>query len=371
MTPEGFPKPAGPRTGAVSTTVEPRPPDPRSAGPGDAPADPLWAGDGDPALARVQAVLRPLRYRPQPLPERCYPTRRGVPRWRFALAAALLIAVGSLAGIVWRFSWPSGAAWTGRLVSAEGQVLTAVTLAPGRELQVPGDAWAELAIARLGHLHVAPGSTLRLSETRTGRHRAELLQGRLQARVWAPPGAFGVALGQTEAIDMGCVFTLSRDAAGHGQLHVQSGWVLLSGPRDSLVPAGARAEIDAIRGPGTPHRNDASPALRAALAAIDAAEGRVAAAGPEVAGVLAAATDADALSLVALLSRYPTLADGPLLPRAAAALPQAPTIDRDRLRRGDRTALDPLWDALPYPRAKFWWLHWRDAFTAPATESAG
>lgn len=327
------------------------------------PRDPPWTDrDEDAELLRLQATLRPLRYAAQPLPERCYPPPHRQPRWGLALAAAVVLAaIGVSAGAAWRFSWPEGAAWTGTMVAADG-VATAVQLAPGREFRVPDTHHAEFGIARLGSLQLEPGTTLRLIETRSGQHRAELLQGRLHARVWAPPGVFGVQLGQTRALDLGCVFTLQREADGHAQLAVQSGWVLLSGPHESLVPAGARADIDPDRGPGTPYRQQAAAALRAALARIDAAQGRVEPDGPEVAAVLNAASDADALSLVALLSRYPALAAGPLLPRAARALPQAAAVDRERLRRGDPTALNPLWDALPYPRAKSWWLHWRDAF---------
>jgi hypothetical protein len=330
------------------------------------PDDALWTGrDADPEIAQLTQVLRPLRYRAQPLPARCYPPPPRRSRWPLALAAsvaAALIGLGS--AMAWRLSWPEGAAWAGRIVPA-ARPASSIALKPGVDFTAPADAHAEFAIARLGTLRLAPGSTLRLLESRSGEHRARLVEGSLSARVWAPPGAFGVEIGATQAIDLGCVFTLSRNRDGHGELTVDSGWVLLSGTRDTLVPAGARADIDAGRGPGTAHRQEAAPELRAALARIDAAEGAVAPAGAEVAAVLTASTDADALSLVSLLSRYPTLAEGPLLARAQAALPQAPPVDLGRLRAGDATALDGLWDALPYPRAKSWWLHWRDAFAAP------
>lgn len=327
------------------------------------PDDELWTGrDADPEIARLMQVLQPLRHRPQPLPARCYPPPRRRSRWPLALAASVAAAlIGLGAAMAWRLSWPAGAAWAGRIVPAAGPA-TAVALEAGVDFRAPTDAHAEFAIARLGTLRLAPGSTLRLLESRSGQHRARLVEGSLSARVWAPPGAFGVEIGATQAIDLGCVFTLSRDGDGHGQLVVDSGWVLLSGPRDSLVPAGARADIDAHRGPGTAYRQAAAPALRAALARIDAADGAIDPAGAEVAAVIAAGTDADALSFVSLLSRYPTLAEGPLLARVQAALPKAAPVDLGRLRAGDPTALNALWDALPYPRAKSWWLHWRDAF---------
>lgn len=327
--------------------------------------DDLWTGrDRDPDIARLVQILRPLRHRLQPLAARCYPPPRRS-RWPLALAAsvaAALLGLGS--ALTWRLSWPEGAAWSGRLLPATGPA-TAIALEPGVDFHAPDDAHAEFAIARLGTLRLAPGSHLRLLESRSGQHRARLLEGELQARVWAPPGAFGVQIGEVEAIDLGCVFTLRRRVEGQGELLVDSGWVLLSGPRDSLVPAGARADIDDHRGPGTAYRQGAGPALRVALARIDAADGAVDPAGVEIAAVIAAGTDADALSYVSLLSRYPALAEGPLLARAQAALPKAAPVEVGRLRGGDLSALNALWDALPYPRAKSWWLHWRDAFAEP------
>lgn len=329
------------------------------------PDDDLWTGrDRDPEIVQLMQILRPLRHRPQPLAARCYPPRRRS-RGLLAVAAGLTAAlIGLGLAMTWRLSWPEGAAWSGRLVPTAGPV-TAVALEPGVDFHAPEDAHAEFAIARLGRLRLAPGSRIRLLESRSGLHRARLVEGELQARVWAPPGAFGVEIGEIRAIDLGCIFTLRRTVDGQGELLVDSGWVLLSGPRDSLVPAGARADIDGRRGPGTAHRQGAAPALRVALARIDAVDGAVDPAGLEVAAVIAAASDADALSLVSLLSRYPNLAEGPLLSRAQTALPKSAPVDVGRLRAGDLGALNALWDALPYPRAKSWWLHWRDALAEP------
>lgn len=332
----------------------------------------LWDGSGEDAeLARLEAALRPLRHRPHPLPARCYPNARPARRWPRALAAAIVLLLIALPMFhVWRLAWPSGEAWPGRIVRADGAT-TEAQLVPGTDFTAPADARAEFSVARIGRLQLAPGSTLRLVESRSGRHRAELVEGTLAARVWAPPGAFGVAVGDVEAVDLGCAFTLTRGADGGGALQVDSGWVQLAGRRDSVVPAGARAEIDPLRGPGTPYRQDAPAALREALTRIDAADGAVAVDGAEISAVLAAGNDADAISYVSLLSRYPALAGGPLLARASAALPHAGAVDARRVLAGDAQALNPLWDALPYPRSKRWWLHWPDALGAPGSPTTG
>ncbi len=332
----------------------------------------LWDGSGEDAeLARLEAALRPLRHRPHPLPARCYPGPRPARRWPLALAAGVaLFAIVLPLLHAWRLAWPAGEAWPGRIVHTNGAT-TEAQLVPGTDFTAPADARAEFSVARIGRLQLAPASTLRLVESRSGRHRAELVEGTLAARVWAPPGVFGVAVGAVEAVDLGCAFTLTRAADGRGALQVDSGWVQLAGTRDSVVPAGARADIDPLRGPGTPYRLDAPAELRAALARIDAADGEVAANGEDIAAVLAAGSDADAISYVSLLSRYPALAGGPLLARASAALPHAAPVDARRVQTGDVQALNPLWDALPYPRSKRWWLHWRDAFVAPGSPTTG
>ena len=78
----------------------------------------------------------------------------------------------------------------------------------------------------------------------------------------------------------------------------------------------------------------------------------------------------DAISLLSLLQRHPQLAGGPLYDRLRAFLTDAPAPSRDAVLQGAPGALDAWWNALPYPRAKRWWLQWPDALPAGADVAA-
>ena len=327
--------------------------------------DYLWKREGhDPEIAELEALLAPLRHRPRELLLPATLPAIGVRRRRrlrrvFALASVAFLVL--LAASVYRFTWTEGRPWEGQLVGPDG-VATPMLLVPGATLSTPAGSTALLDVARIGVLRVEPESQLRIERTRTGQHRLRLDAGRLYARIWAPPSFFGVSLGETDAIDLGCEFELERAADGSGRLDVLSGWVLLSGDPESLVPAGAMALIDPLLGPGTPLRTDASPALREAVHAIDAVQGEVNPSGEIVYEVLASLDDADGITLLSLLQRYPALSRGPLFERASTQFEAVGSVDRQRLIAGDGAALNAWWAALPYPRVKRWWLHWRDAF---------
>ena len=47
-----------------------------------------------------------------------------------------------------------------------------------------------------------------------------------------------------------------------------------------------------------------------------------------------------------------------------ASISGSPAPSREAVLRGAPGALDPWWNALPYPRAKRWWLQWPDALPA-------
>jgi hypothetical protein len=206
-------------------------------------------------------------------------------------------------------------------------------------------------------------SRLRLVQTRAGRHRVQLDRGKLWARIWAPPGSFGVGVPSGDAYDLGCEFMISIDAAGNGELQVRSGWVQFEQANvEVLVPQGAQVALHARRAPGTPHARDAAPAFVMALQEIDAKQGLQVVDAER--RLLEASRPQDAITLVSLLARYPSLRAGAVFDRAATLLPPG------RHPRGAghcrvRGLLDPWWRALPYPPMKRWWLQWPDAIPAP------
>ena len=327
--------------------------------------DPLWdpALEGDAGLRRLTATLAAFRHVPDPdFPPRA---RRPVPRrpryrWPLASAAAVAAcAIGLSLWLPWRLHWDQGARWT---VVAEADAAPAA-LEVGTTWATSPRQTATIQVARIGSMQVLPGTTVRLRDTRTGHHRLELVEGRVRARIWAPPGYFGIAAGASETLDLGCEFEMSRDAQGTGSIQVTSGWVMHRvGRRETLVPAGSTLAFDDVRS-GVPLAATASAGFRDAVDRLDLAmsAGRHA---PDLErAAAAAATAADRFSLLALLTRYPELASGPLYPRLATLLGE-PGDDPEHRRAwqaGSVQAMEAWWAKIPRP-PKAWWLNWKDAF---------
>jgi len=345
--------------------------------------DYLWDGRGTPApdVAELEKQLRPhgwrsdtrptLHAQPALAPPQPMPNRR---RWtRIALAAAASVAVllfGGRAALQYRLQWPQAQPWQMAVVTGsariDGEDAAALrALAPGRLLETGHGGAVRLKAARIGEVIVGEQSRFTLEETGDGRHRTRLQQGRLWARIWAPPGAFGVATPAGEFFDLGCEFLLYAEADGSGSLSVASGWVQIDTAwREVLVPQGTRVEFGAQGRPGTPYASDADPQFVQALRRIDGGAGP-----PQPADVRLLAEHArtqDAITLLTLLQQYPALADGPVFDRLGRIMPADARVTRAGARSGDWRALSPWWDALPYPRIKQWWLQWPDGLRARA-----
>lgn len=341
--------------------------------------DYLWSktGQGDDDIRRLEHLLSRYAHSGETraaTPLHVQPRRRARrSRVGWALAAVLATCALSMALLLQhRLAWPESAAWQvaaaqGRAWMADAPVQAGAQLARNGEIATGDDGAVRLRIARIGELRLGPDSRLRLEQTGSGRHRVRLLQGRLWARVWAPPGYFGVRLPRTEALDMGCEFTLGSDVTGAGVLTVRSGWVLVgNGGGEVLVPQGATVRLRADGTTGTPYDLGASAGFVAMLAELDAQRGAPPADDARIHRLLAQARPKDAISLLSLLQRHPSLARGPLYDRLRTILAPAPAPPREAVLRGTANALDPWWNALPYPRAKRWWLQWPDAL--PASE---
>lgn len=330
--------------------------------------DPLWnaTASGDADLCRLRALLAPYgvagrgvgEWRPRAIvrPRR----RRGVAAVLAAGLAASLVLYG---GNAWRLAWIDGKPWR---VDASAGVEAPAELVPGAVLETGARESLSVEVARIGRIRLSPRSTLRLLETRSGRHRVALDQGHLRARIWAPPGYFGVDAGTAEVVDLGCDFDLWKDAAGHGRVYVHSGWIAYRvGAREVLLPSGFAMDFDAERA-STPLRPEATPAFVQAVRelehALDSADGSSATAELSAERVATEATDADAFTLLSLLTQSPSLANGTLYPRLARALGIVAddSAHRAAWAAGDQAAIAAWWRRMP-TQPKQWWSNWADA----------
>lgn len=323
----------------------------------------------DAQVARLERLLAPHALREDLRVPPAIVVEAARTRWPRAAAVAAVLACLMLGGYGWywqRLQWPEGNGWETALVAGQARLdgrplqKEGVVLQPGGVVETGAKGVARIEVASIGEVLLGEDSRLRLVQTRSGRHRVQLDHGTLWARIWAPPGSFGVAVPAGAAYDLGCEFLISTDAAGSGQLQVRSGWVLFErADIEVLVPQGAQSELQPQRAPGTPYASDAAPAFVAALREIDAGQGVDAA----VDRLLAATRPQDAITLVSLLARYPQLREGAVFDRAATLLPTGVT--RADLAAHGAHALNPWWRALPYPPMKRWWSHWPDAIPTP------
>jgi hypothetical protein len=140
----------------------------------------------------------------------------------------------------------------------------------GEWLETDTNSRAQISISDIGQVEIDPNSRVRLVETKPTEHRLELAEGRLSARISAPPKLFFVNTPSGVAEDLGCAYTLEVDKSGNSLLRVTTGWVALQlQNRESVVPAGAACTTRPGIGPGTPYFEDASETFRAALSKVD------------------------------------------------------------------------------------------------------
>ena len=343
----------------------------------------LWDPEhtaASPELRRVEQQLRHLgataRGLAEHLPPRLAalataapPTPRA-PTWRrgwrqvvvmAASAAVLVMGLSLVLHLHMRLQWEPSRPWRVE-VGAPGQDPRSSQLHVGEPLVLGEHERALLRVAGIGRVQLEPGAQLRLLETKSGQHRVELQQGRMKARIWAPPGHFGVEGGGALVLDLGCEFELDVDIHQNGRLVVLSGWVQIErGGHETLVPAGHSLLFDAER-IETPVRTSADAELRHALARLDQALLIGSDVESQAEAVAALAKPDDLHSLLSLLTRHPELARSGLYPRLfeALELPLVPS-QRAAWSSGDVEVINHAWRQLPQA-PKAWWRHWRDAF---------
>lgn len=184
------------------------------------------------------------------------------------LAAAGLVLIAGAWGVLVR---GGGSAWE-RSSGAAWRVGRWIETGAGERVQVASD---------IGRVTVGPGSRVRLVRAGAEEHRMELLEGSIEAFIYAPPRLFFVETPGATAVDMGCAYELDVAGDGGGLLRVTGGWVELEGRvglgvegagRASRVPAGAVCRIGADGGPGVPRFEDAAAGFDEAVDGVERGE---------------------------------------------------------------------------------------------------
>lgn len=331
--------------------------------------DPLWNPNApaDDDLDQIQRTLAPYGARARGLSMPRLPAQRRIRRQALPWALAATVAILLLgAGYQYRLGWAPGSTWT--VVRHEGPGSEEKSQWQlGRTLETTSNETATIAVARIGSIALSPDSTLRLVETEKGKHRVALEQGHMRARIWAPPGYFGVQTDVGEVVDLGCDFDVWKHHDGSGRVFVRSGWVSYRvGTQDVLVPKGYALNF-ANEIAQTPLRPNAPAALVAAVRALETAAltEDIRSLSLDLAAQRAAdaSRDEDAFTLLSLLTRWPALARTALYPRLSTALGAdgGNVAHRQAWELGDHHAIDIWWQKLPR-QPKQWWSQWRDAF---------
>jgi hypothetical protein len=188
------------------------------------------------------------------------------------VAATVMLALVSAAA--WRVAHRGGTQWELRRLAGSPAVgarpigdVDAVGI--GDWIETDAGSRAALAIGKIGSVEVAPNSRLRVVATRPDEHRLALARGEIQATISAPPRLFFVDTASGTAVDLGCEYSLKTDEDGSGVLRVTKGWVSFTwNGVESLVPAGASCPTRPRLGPGLPYFDDASDAMKRALASF-------------------------------------------------------------------------------------------------------
>ena len=275
--------------------------------------------------------------------ERRTPESSTVRRWRFAVAAAVLLSVVGAAS--WCLTHQSGARWAvvrldGSPVVGETHLREVGQIGAGEWIETDSGPRATITVGEIGSVEVTPNTRVRVVTARPDEHRLALARGEIRAKISAPPRLFFVDTPSGTAVDLGCEYTLNTDEDGFGLLRVTKGWVSFQWKgQESLVPAGASCPTrrrDGRGGPGIPYFDDAPERIKQALASVGFEKG-----GDEALSIVLTESRArDTLTLWHLLSRVDVRDRGRVYDRMAALTPVPAGVSRDRVLTRRRELFD-------------------------------
>ena len=259
--------------------------------------------------------------------------------WRLAFTAGVLVAL--VAAAAWRVGRSPGTQWEvrrvagrpavgGRSIRGAGQV------AIGEWIETDGASRATVIIGEIGSVEIGSNTRVRVVATRADEHRLALGRGQIHATISAPPRLFFVDTASGTAVDLGCEYALSSDEDGSGLLRVTKGWVSFQwNGLESLVPAGASCETRPHAGPGVPYFDDATDAMKHALATLGLEKSE----GDRLNVILSESRLRDTLTLWHLLSRVGVVDRARVYDRIAALTPVPAGVTREKALELDPSTL--------------------------------
>jgi hypothetical protein len=319
--------------------------------------DSLWDG--------LESALDRAGRTPQTLPRRRILPIRIQPRLAVVSLALVALVIGFAALWLRHNPKPIGLSWDVVRLDGAPRIGSALVgdqakLGVGQWLETDTNSRAQISVSDIGLVQIDPNTRVRLVETKPTEHRLELAEGRLSARISAPPKLFFVNTPSGVAEDLGCAYTLEVDKAGDSLLRVTMGWVALQlEDRESVVPAGAACATKHGIGPGTPYFEDASEAFRTALARVDFdRDSPTQGYRTPLAMVVSTARVRDTLSLWNLLPRVSGEDRSLVYDRLAKLVPPPPGVTREGVLQLNQQMLDAWKEQLEY--------RWGDALSSLA-----
>ncbi len=196
---------------------------------------------------------------------------------------------------------------------------------------------AELLIADIGKVIVEPNTKLMIVKGEDGKNRLSVIYGTIDADMKKVEDPVPVDLPSAVAMDDGGSYKLTVDGSGDGLFYVRSGQVeVVSGSKQSVVPAGNLVMTKKDKGVGTPFSENSSSVFKKALYNFDFGNCDVSC----VNTILNSADKNDAVSLVNLIQNVDNQYKDEVYTKVASFVPPPRQIPRDSIPYFDEDEIE-------------------------------
>lgn len=187
---------------------------------------------------------------------------------------------------------------------------------------------AELFITDIGKVLVEPNTKLMIVKGDNGRNKLSVIYGTIDADMKKVQDPVHVELPSAIAMDDGGSYKVTVDGSGDGLFYVKSGQVeVVSGNKQSVVPAGSLVMTKKDKGVGTPFSNLASSVFKKALYNFDFGNCDVSC----VTTILNSANKNDAVSLVNMIPQVEEQYKDRVYAKVASFVPPPRPVHRDSI----------------------------------------